>query len=74
MVGRYRKHTGHKRYEILVFAFEIFVQGQEKMQMAEIFKWISHKDEEDTNPAKVAQERRPVVAFCGQGDKNRGAP
>jgi hypothetical protein len=39
-----------------------------KMQMAEIFKWVSHKDEEDINPTKVAQERRTVVAFCGQGD------
>jgi hypothetical protein len=38
-------------------ALEIFVQRERKMQMAEIFIWISHKDDEDINPAKAAQDR-----------------
>jgi len=38
-------------------ALEIFVQGEGKMQMAEIFIWVSHKDDEGINPAKAAQDR-----------------
>jgi hypothetical protein len=43
------------------------------MQTAEIFIWISHKDDEDIIPAKAAQDRVQWWPFVVRVI-NRGAP
>jgi hypothetical protein len=71
MVGRYRKRTGHKRYNTCVG--NICTRRGKKTQIAEIFKWVDHKDDEDINPAKAAQVRVQWWPFVVEVI-NRGAP
>jgi hypothetical protein len=69
MVGRYRKREDTKG----TTRVRNICTRRGKTQIAEIFKWMHHKDDEDINPAKAAQVRVQWWPFVVE-IINRGAP